>query len=280
MVDILTAEKIKEYEMHLREEEKSEATIEKYIHAVNEFCRWLDGRHIAKNLVIEWKQQNYKNGKTATTVNAMLAALHSYFAFIGCNEYRVKYFKVQRKLFCDESKDLKKDEFHRLVSAARICGKERIALVMETIGATGIRVSELRYITVDAVNMGKAEIALKGKIRIILLPNKLTKKLKKYIKKQKIASGEIFLTKSGKPLSRRQIWGEMKCLGIEAGVDCKKVFPHNLRHLFAKAFFKVCNNIVYLADVLGHSSIETTRIYLITSGVEHSKTIELLNFVV
>ena len=182
----------------------------------------------------------------------------------------MKSLKIQRKLFRDDRRELTREEYQRLLDAARGLGRERLALLLETICATGIRVSEVKYITVEAARAGRAEVSLKGKLRTILLPGKLCRKLKKYARAQKIASGEIFRTRSGKSLSRRQIWAEMKRLCKSAGVAPSKVFPHNLRHLFARTFYKVCRDVVKLADVLGHSSVETTRIYLISTGAEHA----------
>ena len=209
----------------------------------------------------------------------MLSALNSLLDFLGFGDCRVKFLKIQRRLFREEQRVLTRAEYERLLEAARSLGRERLALLMETICATGIRVSEVRYITVEAVQRGRAEITLKGKIRTILIPNKLCRKLLKYAKKQKTASGEIFLTKGGMSLSRKQLWAEMKSLCKRAGVEPSKVFPHNLRHLFATCFYRACRDIVQLADVLGHSSIETTRIYLLTTGAEHAKHLERLGLV-
>ena len=187
--------------------------------------------------------------------------------------------KVQRRLFRDAGRELTRQEYERLLAAARARGQERLALLMEAICATGIRVSEVRYITVEAAQRGRTEISLKGKIRTILLPGKLCRKLLKYARKYKTVSGEIFLTRNGTSLSRRQIWTELKRLCKSAGVESAKVFPHNLRHLFATIFYRACKDIVRLADVLGHSSIETTRIYLVTSGAEHARQLERLGLV-
>lgn len=208
----------------------------------------------------------------------MLAALNGFLRFLGL-EYRVKFLKIQRRLFRDQSRELTREEYGLLVSAARAEGRERLALLMESVCATGVRVSEVKYLNVEAARAGRAEIALKGKIRVILLTNKLCRKLLKYARKNKIASGEIFITRSGKGMSRRQIWAEMKALCKAAGVDAEKVYPHNLRHLFARTFYKACGDIARLADVLGHSSIETTRIYLLTTGAEHTKQLERLGLV-
>lgn len=211
--------------------------------------------------------------------NSMVAAANQFFAFQGWEDCKIKALRLQRKLFRDDRRELTREEYERLLTAAHSLGRERLALLLETICSTGIRVSEVKYITVEAARAGKAEIALKGKLRTILLPGKLCRKLKKYARAQKTASGEIFLTRSGKSLSRRQIWAELKRLCKYAGVEPSKVFPHNLRHLFATTFYKACRDIVKLADVLGHSSIETTRLYLAASGAEHARQLERLGLV-
>ena len=205
--------------------------------------------------------------------------MNQFFTFLGWEDCRVKALKIQRKLFRDDRRELTREEYERLLDAARGLDRERLALLLETICATGIRVSEVKYITVEAARAGRAEVSLKGKLRTILLPGKLCRKLKKYARAQKIASGEIFLTRSGRSLSRRQIWAEMKRLCKAAGVAPSKVFPHNLRHLFARTFYKVCRDVVKLADVLGHSSIETTRIYLISTGAEHMKILSRMHLI-
>ena len=260
-------------------EEKSGATMEKYLRDIRAFICWLDGRDISKELTSEWKAHLVSQDYAPTTVNAMLSALNSLLEFLNLRECRVKFLKIQRRLFRDADRELTKDDYQRLLNTAHKLGKERLGLLVETIGATGIRVSEVAYITVEAVQQGKAEIALKGMIRTILLPVKLRRKLLKYAKKQKTASGAIFRTKSGKELGRRQIWAELKGLCKHAGVEAGKVFPHNLRHLFATVFYRTCRDIAKLADLLGHSSIETTRIYLVTSGTEHQREIDRLGLV-
>ena len=214
-----------------------------------------------------------------STVNASLAALNYLFSFLGWTDCRTHYLKIQRRLFRETGRELDRADYEKLIAVALGLGRERIALVMETICATGIRVGELRYITVEAVRSGSATISLKGKIRTILLPGKLCKKLLKYARKQKITSGEIFLTGGGKPMSRCQIWAEMKRICKTAGVDPTKVFPHNLRHLFATVYYRIYKDIVKLADILGHSSVETTRIYLLTTGTEHRQQLERLRLV-
>ncbi|WP_317349676.1 tyrosine-type recombinase/integrase, partial [Pusillibacter faecalis] len=264
----LSIKQLAAYDASLRTDERAPGTLEKYLRDLRAFLVWLDGRPVTKELAHQWKEELQARGYAPVTINSMLSALNGLFRFLGWEECRVKFLKVQRRLFREERRDLNRSEYNRLLETAYQLGRERLALLMETICSTGIRVSEVRYITVEAARNGKSEIALKGKIRTILLPNKLCRKLLKYAKRQKIASGEIFLTRSGKALSRRQIWAEMKRLCRHTGVEPSKVFPHNLRHLFATAFYRACKDIAHLADLLGHSSVETTRIYLISSGAE------------
>ena len=275
----LTVEQIASYGQFLYREERSSGTIEKYLRDINTFVQWLGDRDVTKELTATWKSCLLEQGYAPVTINSMLSALNGLFKFLGWNECQVKLLKIQRRLFRDTNRELTRSEYDRLLATAKELGRDRLALLIETIGATGIRVSEVKYITVEAARKGKAEISLKGKIRVILLSAKLCRKLLKYAKKQKTASGAIFRTKSGKELSRRQIWAELKGLCKHAGVAPTKVFPHNLRHLFATIFYKACKDIVKLADVLGHSSIETTRIYLVTSGTEHQRQLERLGLV-
>ena len=275
----LSAERIAAYGQYLRTEERSSGTVEKYLRDVRAFAAWMGGVPVTKELAAGWKEHLHFQGYAPATINSMLAAINGLFHFLGWDECRVKFLKVQRRLFRDAGRELTRPEYDRLLETARERGQERLALLMETICATGIRVSEVRYITMEAAQRGRAEISLKGKIRTILLPGKLCRKLLKYTRKHKTASGEIFLTKSGKSLSRRQIWAELKRLCRYAGVESSKVFPHNLRHLFATIFYRACKDIARLADVLGHSSIETTRIYLVTSGAEHARQLERLGLV-
>lgn len=264
---------------YLRTEERSEGTIEKYMRDVRKFFCWLADHMLEKSEIVRWRAQLLADGYAPETVNSMMIALNRFLDFIGRSDCRVHTLRIQRKLFRSQERELTRAEYERLVQTAERRGKERLALLLETIAATGIRVSEVQYLTVEAARAGRAEISLKGKIRVILLPNKLCRKLLKYAKKQKIASGEIFLTRNGKSLSRRQIWSEMKHLCKFAGVEASKVFPHNLRHLFATVFYQACKDIAKLADVLGHSSIETTRIYLLTSGTEHAHSLEKLRLI-
>ena len=275
----LTGGMLKDFAAKLEEEERSRATIEKYLRDVGQFARWLDGRPVTKRAVAAWKDALLTRGCACATVNGKLTALDRLLGMLGWEACRVKHLKLQRKLFREPERELSRTEYERLVAYAFDRRKERTGMMMETLCATGIRVSELRFITVEAVQQGQAEISLKGKIRTILIPGKLCRKLSKYAQKQKIASGEIFLTKSGKGMTRQQIWAEMKAVCRGAGVEASKVFPHNLRHLFARAFYKACRDVARLADVLGHSSIETTRIYLISTGLEHAKTLNQLRLV-
>ena len=269
----VTKEEIRQFSDALAEEERSAGTIEKYVRDVRRFAIWLDGEEVSRERTAAWRDSLLERGYAPVTVNSMVAAVNQFFTFLGWEDCKVKALKIQRKLFRDDRRELTREEYQRLLDAAHGLGRERLALLLETICATGIRVSEVKYITVEAAQAGRAEISLKGKLRTILLPGKLCRKLKKYARAQKTASGEIFLTRSGKSLSRRQIWGEMKSLCRRAGVAPSKVFPHNLRHLFARTFYRVCRDIVKLADVLGHSSVETTRVYLISTGAEHAKVL-------
>ena len=269
---------LSDFARQLQEDERSPATIENYLRHIRAFAAWAGGQAVTKDLATQWKEHlisQYRPG----TVNTMLVSLNRFFAFLGWYDCQVKTLRIQRRLFREDSKELTRAEYERLVSAAQASGRERLVLLLETICSTGIRVSEVKYITVEALKLGKAEISLKGKIRTILLPNKLCRKLLKYAKKQKAVSGEIFLTRNGKGMSRKQIWAEMKSICAKAQVAATKVFPHNLRHLFVRVFYKACRDVAKLADVLGHSSMETTRIYLISTGVEHAHTLERLRLI-
>ena len=276
---MITREALGKFTLMLRERERSPGTIEKYLRDIRAFAAWLGGAEVTRERAAAWRDSLLERGYAPVTVNSMVAAVNQFFTFLGWEECKVKALKIQRKLFRDDRRELTREEYERLLTAAHSLGRERLALLLETICSTGIRVSEVKYITVEAARAGKAEIALKGKLRTILLPGKLCRKLKKYARAQKTASGEIFLTRSGKSLSRRQIWAEMKRLCKTAGVAPSKVFPHNLRHLFARTFYRVCRDVVKLADVLGHSSVETTRIYLISTGAEHIQILRKMRLI-
>ena len=274
----ITEETLAAFARQLGEEERSPATLEKYLLEVRQFSAFLGGREVTRELAAAWREE-LSARQSPATVNGKLTALDRLLAFLGWEDCRVKHLRVQRQLFRDSARELSREEYARLVETARRLGRGRLSLLMETICATGIRVSEVRYITAEAVREGRTEIALKGKIRTILLPGKLCRKLEKYARQKKITSGELFLTRSGRPMSRKQIWAEMKGVCRAAGVAPSKVFPHNLRHLFARCFYRVSRDVAKLADVLGHSSIETTRIYLISTGAEHARTLDQLRLI-
>lgn len=275
----LTPDRISAYADYLRNEERAAATINKYFRDITLFAEWLEGRPVTKEVAAQWKAYLLEMGQAPATINAKLSAINGLFQFCGWGDCRVKFLKVQRKVFRDSSRELTKEDYCCLREAAAKLALGWLVLLMETICATGIRVSEVRYITVEAAMAGRTDVSLKGKIRTIILPNKLSRKLLKYARSQKITSGAIFRTADGGELSRFQIWKAMKDLAKQAGVETSKVFPHNLRHLFATTFYRATRDIVKLADLLGHSSINTTRIYLLTTGEEHAKEVELLGLV-
>ena len=253
------------YETALQEAEKSAATMEKYLHHVRQFVAHDAGRRIDKALVLEYKT---RLGKlyAPSSANAALAAVNGFLRFWGFESCCVRPFKVQKKLYCPEEKELSREEYIRLVRVAKEKSSERLALLLEAICATGIRVSELQFITVEAVSQGEAIVTCKGKTRTVFLPAALQKKLRRYIQGQKIQSGSVFITRTGKPMNRSNIWREMKGLCERANVAPSKVFPHSLRHLFARCFYSIDHDVAQLADILGHSNINTTRIYIITTG--------------
>ena len=235
---ILTNNQFDLFRQHLKQDEREQSTIEKYLRDLRLFAAWLSGRAVTAEIISDWKRYLNTKSYKPETINSKLSSLNKFFKFIQWPEYRAKYLKIQRKMFRSPERELTKGEYLRLLETADTLGKVRLGLLIETICATGIRVSEVKYITMEAVQAGCTDIALKGKIRTILLPQKLCRKLKKYAKKQKITSGELFLTRSGKGISRRQIWAEMKTLCKKANVAPSKVFPHNLRHLFARTFYR------------------------------------------
>ena len=268
---------LRNFAAYLRQEEKSAGTIEKYLRDAATFAAHMDGAPVTKDAVAAWRDGLTVRGYAPTTVNSMVASVNALLRFLGWEDCRVKALRLQRRVFRDQSRELTREEYGRLLAAAS--GKPRLALLMETICSTGIRVSEVQYITVEAARNGQTQISLKGKIRVIMFPGKLCRKLLKYARQQKITSGALFLTRCGKPLTRGQIWAEMKAVCKKAGVDPRKVFPHNRRHLFARTFYRATRDIAKLADVLGHSSVETTRIYLISTGEEHARVLDRLGLV-
>ena len=275
----ITKQTMDRFYEYLIEEERSSGTIEKYIRDVRLLQSWLGSEPVTKENAARWKQELLQSGRAPSTVNSMLAAANTYFRFMGWDDLKLKSIRLQRRFFRENERELTKSEYQLLMDTAKKRGDERLALLMETICATGIRVSEVPYITTDAVKKGRARIAMKGKLRTILIPAQLCRKLHKYSIKHRIQRGEIFLTKNGTRLERKQIWAQMKALCKYAGIERNKVFPHNLRHLFARCFYRISHDISSLADVLGHSSIETTRIYLISTESEHIKKIAHLGLV-
>lgn len=274
----LTENLICAFRAYLVMEEKSGHTVEKYIRDIRAFSVFLDGRTVTKAEVMAYKRCLLEKGYAVRSMNSMLASIHSFLDFQGWRDCRVKSLKMQHAAYCAEEKELTKEEYLRLLAAAK--GKPRLRLILETICATGIRVSELSYFTVESVRGGEISVRCKGKIRTILIPGKLRRLLLAYAKKNGIRSGVIFAARNGKPLHRSRIWAQMKALCEKARVKASKVFPHNLRKLFARTFYGIEKDIARLADILGHSSINTTRIYIMTTGVEHRRQIESLGLVI
>lgn len=273
-----TSKQVSAYLTHLQQAERSQATQKQYKREILRYLSWAGKSAFTKETAIKYKeflQQCY----TAVSINAKLAAINGFFAFLGKNELRLKQLKIQQQPYCSTEKELKKSEYLRLIDAAKKEKNEKFALLMQTICGTGIRVSELQYITAEAVENGEAIICLKGKTRRILLPGKLRKVLKQYLQRQKISAGPIFITKNGKPIDRSNICKKMKALCQSANVTAQKVFPHNLRHLFARCFYSLNQDIAKLADILGHSSINTTRIYIRTAGLEHQRQMDMLGLI-
>lgn len=273
---VITAEMEILFGEYLEQDEKSKNTIEKYRRDLRKFVEYIDGEEVTKELVIGFKEYLVEH-YAVNSVNSIIASLNRFMQFAGWQEFRVKQLKKQRQVYCPEEKELTKQEYFELIRTAKREGKEKIGLIIQTIGSTGIRISELPSITVQAVKDGGVQVDCKGKSRQVLMPKKLTMKLMHYIKKEKIRSGPVFRTKQGNPIDRSNIWKEMKKICRKAGIKEKKVFPHNLRHLFACSFYQMEKDIAKLADLLGHSNINTTRIYIISSGGEHRKQIERMN---
>ena len=269
---------IVQYETYLREQERAKNTVQKYVRDLHAFMAFLDGQPATKGAVIAWKE-HLADTYAPATVNSMLAAVNGFFHFMDWPKLSVKPLKVQRPLFCDENREMTRAEYIRLVDAAQRQGNERLVLLLQTICATGIRVSELRFITAEAVALGRTVVSSKGKRRTVFLPGKLCVLLKKYLKKQKITDGSVFVTRTGKPLDRSNIWRNMKALCESAGVAPDKVFPHNLRHLFARTYYSLEKDLSRLADILGHSNISTTRIYTAESGFIHARQMERLGLI-
>ena len=280
MIRIITEEMLLQYKEYLYEEEKSESTIKKYMRDLKKLAKYAEDREVTKKLVAEYKKfLKEKKEYKLTSINSFLVAANRLFEYLGWYDLRVRTYRIQKEVFVPESRNLSKTEYKRLVKAALNKGKKRLAMIIQTVCATGMRISELAGVTLESVMEGVVEIYCKGKQRIILLPGKLRKKLLYYIKETGIVSGVVFCTSGGKAVDRSNIWKEMKLLGEEAGIYKEKVNPHNLRHLFAKEFYEAGKDIAKLADVLGHSNIETTRGYIKTTSREHQRLLDHMGLV-
>ncbi len=279
MKRIFSSQRCKKFKQYLCEDEKSPATVEKYVRDVGMFERYVDRGEITRSAVIAYKERLLER-YTVSSANSMIAALNHFFRFCGWNDLCVKQFKVQKKAFCSAEKELTKEEYRRLINASEKKRDTRLSLMIQTICATGIRVSELANITAEAVRKGQAVVSCKGKMRTVFIVAPLQKKLLRYAKEKRITSGAIFVTRSGKPMNRCNIWREMKMLCSDANVAPSKVFPHNLRHLFARTFYSMEKDIAKLADILGHTNINTTRIYIVTTGAEHRRKMENMRLVI
>lgn len=275
----LETEMLEAYENYLRDDEKSKATREKYVRDVKHFAEFAGDRDIDKTVLLDYKAELDKD-YAMTSANSMIAAVNSFLRYAGWHDLCIKQFKIQKTAYSPEEKELSAAEFHSLIKTAEKNNKERLSLVIQTICGTGIRVSELQYLTVEAVKKGEATVSCKGKTRKIFVVSKLQKKLLAYAKRSNIESGMLFTTKSGKPLDRSNIWREMKKLCELAGIAAEKVFPHNLRHLFARTFYGIEKDIAKLADILGHSNINTTRIYIMTTFAEHKRKMESMRLII
>lgn len=276
---ILTEGNIVKFIIHLEQEEKSKNTIEKYARDVRAFALYAGDVEITKEKVIAYKNKLISDNYAARSINSMLASINSLFSFLEWRDCKVKSIKLQKQLYCSRKKELSKAEYLRLLESAKKNGNERLNLLIQTICSTGIRVSELQYITVEAAKLGKTVVFLKGKMRTVFIVKELRRRLIRYATERNITTGAIFITRNGKTMSRTNIWREMKRLCEQAKVDSEKVFPHNLRHLFARLFYSIEKDIAKLADILGHSSINTTRIYIITTEYEHRRCMERMRLV-
>ena len=275
---MITKDDIQGFSQHLENDEKSQATISKYLRDVMAFSALAGDEPLTKEIVLAYKKHLIEQSYAVSSINSMLASVNAFLEYLDLREYKVKNIRTQRQTYCSEDKELSKNEYLRLLEASK--KNEQLNLVIQTICGTGIRVSELQYFTVEAVRSGQVIVACKNKTRTILVPGKLRKLLLNYVKRKQITTGTIFITRSGAPLNRSNIWSAMKKLCEAAGVKASKVFPHNLRKLFARTFYGIEKDIAKLADILGHSSINTTRIYIMTTGTEHLRRIERLGLVI
>ena len=277
-IKTITKDDIRGFSQHLEHDEKSQATIDKYHRDVMAFWAFVGGNPLTKEIVMAYKKHLIEQSYAVSSINSMLASVNAFLENLDLREYKVKNIRTQRQTYCSEDKELSKDEYLRLLEASK--KNEQLNLVIQTICGTGIRVSELQYFTVEAIRAGQVTVACKNKTRTILVPGKVRKLLLSYVKRKQITTGTIFITRSGAPLNRSNIWSAMKKLCEVAGVKASKVFPHNLRKLFARTFYAIEKDIAKLADILGHSSINTTRIYIMTTGTEHLRRIERLGLVI
>ena len=269
---------IQQFANHLREAEKSAVTVEKYLRDVQHFLNFLADQPITKESTIAYKSHLMARGYRIASINSMLASLNGYLSFLGLTDCKVRNLRTQRKVYASPEKELSREEYLRLLDASR--SNAQLNLVLQTICSTGIRISELRYFTVENLKRGEVVVRCKNKTRTVLVPGALKKRLLNFAKERGIGSGSVFVTRSGNPLDRSNIWAQMKRLCAAAHVDPGKVFPHNLRKLFARCFYSLSKDIAKLADVLGHSSIETTRIYIMTTGKEHRRQLERLHLLI
>lgn len=279
MERIMTKELLENYRNYLLSEEKGTATVEKYLRDMGKLVDYAGGRALDRELVITYKNTLKERGYKISSINSFLTSANRFFGYMGWHDLKVKLIPVQRAAFCPEKKCLTRQEYLRLVKTAARKGNHRLAAILQTIGATGLRISELCFVTVESIERGTAEIHNKGKVRTILYSKELRKILGQYARKHQITEGVLFLTSGGRPVDRSNLWREMKALCREAGVDGEKVFPHNLRHFFARVFYSVKKDIAMLADILGHSSIDTTRIYIRTSSKEHRRQLDRMGVI-
>lgn len=275
----ITNQVIRKFQIHLKNDEKSSLTVKKYVHDVEVFASFLNNREITKELLIEYKVNLQAKGYSPRSVNSVVASLNSLLHFLMLDDLKIKIVKIQQQVFCSEEKELSKEEYYSLCKVSATPRFQKIGLIIQTIAGTGIRISELQYITVDAVKKGEVPVCCKGKTRTIFIVKELQKKLLRFITEQEISSGCVFVSKNRKPLDRSNIWREMKKLCNAAGVNPQKVFPHNLRHLFARVYYNLEKDIAKLADILGHSSINTTRIYIVSTGSEHRTQMENMRLI-
>lgn len=275
----ITNEEIKRFEHYLIFQEKSEATVRKYVLAIERLAGFLGSRDVTKELLIIYRKKLEESLK-AQTINGVISAINSWLTFSGKEELKLKHLKVQRRIFLSEERELKPEEYRRLLRTARDTGKNQLYMIMLTLGGTGIRISELKFITLENVRVGRADIHMKGKCRTIILQKKLCRKLLKYAKAADIRTGILFRTRTGRALNRSNICRAMKSICPAAGVAPEKVFPHNFRHLFAREFYAVEKDLSHLADILGHSNIETTRIYVAVSTASQERMLEKMRMII